>query len=57
MRIITIDSGSRGNCYLIESEFNKYISLDAGVSWKGVQIACGFQTSKINACLISHEHG
>lgn len=56
MIIKCIDSGSKGNSYFIE-ENNKILALDAGVKWREVLIACGFQVSKITSCLVSHEHG
>ena len=56
MKLITVGTGSKGNCYLIENN-DHYLALDAGCKWKDVQIACGFKTSNIDSCLITHEHG
>ena len=56
MKLITVGTGSKGSTYLVSYE-GKYLALDAGCRWKEIQIACGFQTSKISACLITHEHG
>ena len=57
MKLITVGTGSeQGNCYLIESN-GKYIALDAGCSWKGVMIACGFNVCAIQAAFLTHAHG
>ena len=56
MIISCVNTGSKGNCYLVD-DGNGILALDAGCRWKDVQIACGFMTSGIEACLISHEHG
>lgn len=57
MQIIPISSGSRrGNCYRIDDRQTS-ILIDCGVSWEKIQRAFGFLTSRITACLISHEHG
>lgn len=57
MKLITVGTGSeQGNCYLVESD-GKYISLDAGCSWKSVLVACGFNVYAIQAAFLSHVHG
>lgn len=55
MDIKCISSGSKGNAYLISDGRSK-ILLDCGVRFKRIQEACGFHTSDIAACLITHEH-
>lgn len=56
MKITTVNSGSSGNSYLIESG-ESFLALDAGCKMKEVQIACGFKTANIKACLVTHKHG
>ena len=56
MKLKVVGSTSKGNCYLIQNG-DHYLALDAGVPWKKVEIACEFQVSKIDACLVSHHHG
>ena len=56
MDINIIASGSRGNAYLI-GDGRRRLLLDAGISFKRIQISCGFQTSSIDACLVTHRHG
>lgn len=56
MRIDVLNSGSDGNCYLVECE-NEVLILDCGVSAKEVKKALNFDLSKIVGCFISHSHG
>ena len=56
MIIKCIGTGSSGNCYLY-GDGERYIALDAGISWKGVLKACEYTPSCIDAALITHEHG
>ncbi|MBO6178505.1 MAG: MBL fold metallo-hydrolase [Selenomonadaceae bacterium] len=56
IKIKTIASGSKGNAHIIESE-NNTILLDAGVAFREIQYAAGFNTAKIDACFVTHRHG
>ena len=56
MDIKIIASGSRGNAYLI-GDGHTLLLLDAGIPFKRIQIGCGFRTSKIDGCLVTHRHG
>ena len=56
MDIKIIASGSSGNAYLI-GDGKTHLLLDAGISFKRIQIGCGFKTSSIDACLVTHRHG
>ena len=56
MDIKIIASGSSGNAYLI-GDGKTHLLLDAGISFKRIQIGCGFKTSSIDACLVTHCHG
>ena len=56
MIIQTIGSGSDGNCYLVKGGSPAYLLLDAGISFKQMQKAIKFQTTKIKGVLITHEH-
>ena len=55
MKIKCISSGSKGNAYLV-SDGHSQILLDCGVTFKQLQVATNFKTSKLSACLITHEH-
>ena len=56
MDIKVIASGSSGNAYLI-GDGHTHLLLDAGIPFKRIQIGCGFRTSSIDACLVTHRHG
>ena len=56
MDIKTIASGSCGNAYLI-GDGHTLLLLDAGIPFKRIQIGCGFRTSSIDGCLVTHRHG
>ena len=56
MDIKVIASGSSGNAYLIGDGHTRLL-LDAGIPFKRIQIGCGFRTSTIDACLVTHRHG
>ena len=48
-------SSSKGNCYLISDGVTTLL-LDAGISLKAIQVGCGFNLGKIDACMITHQH-
>ena len=56
MDIKIIASGSSGNAYLIGDSKTRLL-LDAGVPFNRIQIGCGFRTSSIDGCLVTHRHG
>lgn len=56
MDIKVIASGSSGNAYLIGDGKTRLL-LDAGISFKRIQVGCGFRTSSIDGCLVTHRHG
>ncbi len=56
MDIKVIASGSSGNAYLIGDGKTRLL-FDAGIPFKRIQIGCGFKTSSIDACLVTHRHG
>lgn len=56
MDIKVIASGSSGNCYRV-SDGKTALLLDAGIPFKRIQIGCGFRTSAIRGCLVTHRHG
>ena len=57
MRIRTLASGSGGNAYLLTSEDGATLLLEAGIRYADLQRAIGFGVSRLDACLVSHEHG
>ena len=56
MDIKIIASGSSGNAYLI-GDGKTHLLLDAGIPFKRIQVGCGFRTSSIDGCLVTHRHG
>ena len=56
MEVISIASGSTGNCYRIGDGTTK-ILIEAGIPVNRIREGCGFRLSDISGCLISHEHG
>ncbi|MEF9938733.1 MAG: MBL fold metallo-hydrolase [Clostridium sp.] len=58
MRMVSIASGSSGNCIYIGSD-NTHILIDAGISNKRIQLGLnelGIEGNELNGILITHEH-
>lgn len=55
IEIQAIASGSKGNCYRI-TDGSTPLLLECGILWKKIQQGCGFRTSEIIGCLVTHEH-
>lgn len=58
MRMISIASGSSGNCILVETE-DTHILVDAGISRKRIKFGLkefGLEMSDIDAIVLTHEH-
>ena len=58
MRLMSIASGSSGNCVYIGSE-ETHILVDAGISNKRIEQglnAIGLKGSELNGIVITHEH-
>ena len=56
MELITVGTGSTGNCYLLKRDNGHYIALDCGCPWKQVLVGCGFMPSMIDFALVTHSH-
>lgn len=56
MVLKVLNSGSSGNCYILESDTEALI-IEAGVPLKEVKIALGFNIRKIVGVVVSHSHG
>lgn len=54
MRVV--NSGSIGNCYILENDTSALI-LEAGVRFTEVQQAINFNLKKVVGALVTHEHG
>lgn len=56
MQLKVIGTGSKGNCYLLESEEETLI-IECGVNIKFIKQALHFNLSKVAGSIITHEHG
>lgn len=55
MRLIILNSGSAGNCYILEG-LTQSLIIECGVSFKEIKQALDFNLDKVAGCLVSHEH-
>ena len=56
MQIKVIKSGSKGDCYLINNEYNETLVVEAGVSFSELESNMGFDIGSIVGCVVTHEH-
>lgn len=56
MVLKVLDSGSSGNCYILESDTEALI-IEVGVPFKEVKVALDFNVRKIVGVVVSHSHG
>jgi phosphoribosyl 1,2-cyclic phosphodiesterase len=56
MELKVLGSNSSGNCYILDNG-REALAIEAGVSFAKVKKAVDFDISRIEGCLISHEHG
>lgn len=56
IEIIPLASGSTGNAYKV-TDGHTLLLLEAGISYKHIQIGFNFRISDVAGCLITHEHG
>lgn len=56
MKLKVVGSGSKGNCYILESKTGKKLILEAGMSLEECNKYLNYEYSDIEACLITHEH-
>lgn len=56
MRLKIINSNSRGNAYILESDTESLL-IECGVRFDLIKRAAGFNLSKIVGCIITHSHG
>lgn len=55
MKLKVLASGSKGNCYILESPTGSLL-IEAGIPWKQIQKGLNFDLRQVVAALISHEH-
>lgn len=56
MKLRVIDSGSSGNCYLLENE-EECLVVESGIPFMEVKKALNFNIKKIVGVVVSHVHG
>lgn len=56
MKLKTIASGSKGNCYLLETNEGSLL-LEAGIPINKLKRELFFNFGAIDGCLVTHEHG
>lgn len=54
--VSVIASSSNGNAYALQPEGEAPLLIEAGVTYRRLQVALKHQVSNLAACLISHEH-
>src|SRR5690606_2426163 len=55
MQLITVGTGSKGNCYILKGKSDT-LSIEAGVKFSEVEKALNFNFRAVSGCLITHEH-
>lgn len=56
MKLITVGTGSSGNCYLLQRENDHFIALDCGCPWKRVMVTSNFRPADIDFAIVTHSH-
>lgn len=56
MKLTVLGSNSNGNCYILQND-NEALILEAGIKFSEVLKGLNFNTSKVVACIVTHEHG
>jgi len=55
MKLKILNSGSAGNCYILENETSALI-IECGVKFSDIKKALDFNLNKVAGVLVSHEH-
>lgn len=56
MEIKTIATGSTGNCYVLTAPNGDQLLLECGIPWKRIAMGMKWDFSRLQGCVISHEH-
>lgn len=56
MKLHVLGSSSKGNCYILENGVEALI-IEAGIPFKDIKKALGFNLRKVVGCLVTHRHG
>ena len=55
MNLLTVGSGSSGNCHLLRTN-NQVLILDAGVRIKEINKAIGYDLEPVQGAIVTHDH-
>lgn len=56
MRLVTIGSGSSGNCHYLEDSHGNILLLDLGLSVKEIKQGIKFRVSNVVGAVVTHSH-
>lgn len=56
IEITSLASGSKGNCYVLRSA-GRILLIEAGIPISAIRRGTKYQLTKVDACLVTHEHG
>lgn len=56
MKLHVLNTGSKGNCYVLRSSTGESLIIDCGVKVKQIKEFFDFDLSQVVGCLITHEH-
>lgn len=57
MKLQSLGSSSKGNCYVLTTDENSVLVIECGVPFMEVKKAIGFDIAKIQGVLLTHSHG
>lgn len=57
MNVKVVASGSRGNAYVLTQDGAASLLLEAGITYKRLQVALAHKVTRLAGCLVGHEHG
>jgi len=56
MQLTVLNSGSKGNCYLLTTDSGETLIIECGVKFSTVKQALNFELDKVAGCIYTHEH-
>ena len=57
MKLKCIETGSSGNCYLLNSSSGETLILDCGIPIKDIKKGLNWDISHVAGCIVTHRHG
>ena len=56
MELKVLNSGSKGNCYVLHAANGETLMIECGLPFKEIMCGIGFNVNSIVGCLVSHRH-